>query len=634
VNRSASWPHPEGFHRTVTGLWLPDSLTQGENLAKVDLQSDHWITTIGYSDLHQALVGRPGVVSISDVVRRLRPYTLEQVIRFLARIAAAISRESTKERRRTVQLEVSRRIFGSRAERLWAAAEKAEGLGYRPDHVVMFHERQLLSLAKVAFLVLPADSEQHPVGSDDVDSLAEALLMINDLIDGDLNHSKNASGDTWSADATSAASARRRELALYSFANTLFNQQGDAINDLARTELLYFRRHPTLSTTPEAVDIPEMIERATGMSPFEAWAGLYLLFVFWFSRGMKEADDNEFFFNRHTVFHLLDFTVEEQARIWSLGGRTAAELQAQIRGSFTVEDLRWWDVLAFEQSPLVYFENRAYCLSPSLLQRLASESVQHRLLDRARFCDKERQLFLNYRGRLFEDYVTALLRRVYGDRLFDEAALRQVLHPGERTCDAVITYGSAVIVVECKAALVPLIARQALDIESFEAYLRRTYVEAADQLSDSIARIQVGRYREMGLDPGNITRYYPVVVTMDLTIDEMTYRQIAESDLIEHRLTTLPQTAPFQSLDVGELESIETAAAHGRSWRELLEAKTADDRTCRISFNNFCFERGERFAGAHNPYLAEHYEACTARVMAYLRSRGKPGWRADPEPEG
>jgi hypothetical protein len=141
-----------------------------------------WLTTVGYQD---AVGGEPS--TLDAIVARLKRGSLEKVVDVIGRVAATLNAAPRDERRLAAQGRCAIGLFGrDRVGKLDARLASRLGLTNAAewDRQVLFHERQCLTLLKIAFLAL--DLERNAVEPDVVPAVGEALLMVNDLLDREL----------------------------------------------------------------------------------------------------------------------------------------------------------------------------------------------------------------------------------------------------------------------------------------------------------------------------------------------------------------------------------------------------------------------------------------------------------------
>ncbi len=584
------------------GLWLPAEAVPEQLPPALRFT----LLTAGYEEVFG---GRSTVDAILD---RLKQSSTDALFSILGRIAAVLGAQPNPARRWATQVHIAERVFGKRAALIWRRLRESRGQDLDQDRAVLFHERQVLNLFKLALLALPISR-----GSADLDSLGEALLMVNDLLDRGLDETRGGPDHT-------------SELEMYIFANIVFNQHPDAVHELVRSYELYIDPRPELLDLPNAVNVPEWIRGATGLEAKVLWRVLYVLFGYWFSLDLKTISDGAHVLDLGWFASMSKVSRAESEAFFRAVGRPVEELQAAVRRAYSLEDPRFFDVVEFAKTPLVFFGNTVHCTSVTLLRAAAGPNVQYRLLDDQKFSKEERRRFLDFRGSLYGDYIDRLFRRAFGARFIDSATLDRELNDVEH-CDGIVDYGDEAVLIEVKATLVPLAVSTGEDAAAYSTFMAGAIPRAASQIHETIQAIEGGRAKALGLEAGRFQRYYPVVVTMHLPSNPLTYRERVERGLATHALNQARSdvlVAPLQLIDVHEAELVETAVAAGASFRDLLRAKVGNPDTVHLALNNFYGPYNETEIGKHNPYLAERYHELTEEALDYFRALGLPSGRS------
>src|SRR5439155_21542420 len=121
-----------------------------------------------------------------------------------------------------------------------------------------------------------------------------------------------------------------------------------------------------------------------------------------------------------------------------------------------------------------------------------------------------------------------LLARVY------PALANRYLGPKEltgsitgRSCDFVILYGDALVLIEVKATRFTLAARTEGSWSDYERAFTEIFLDSASQIDNTVRGIEAGKLLHMGIDPAVVRLYFPVVVTLeDLAMNRVIYRKV------------------------------------------------------------------------------------------------------------
>src|SRR5438034_712899 len=132
-------------------LWLPKSYVEREQQRMTQRQPETFFqVALGYEEVFGT---KP---SWSELAGRLHQYSLAQVLGALGRVSGVL--DHFQQRHAEAQKWICDGLLGERSPQVWRAVlewltqEKRDGA---PESTpVLFHERQLINLAKVAFLEL------------------------------------------------------------------------------------------------------------------------------------------------------------------------------------------------------------------------------------------------------------------------------------------------------------------------------------------------------------------------------------------------------------------------------------------------------------------------------------------------
>ena len=362
-----------------------------------------------------------------------------------------------------------------------------------------------------------------------------------------------------------------------------------------------------------------------GMNAAVGWCALFALYGNWATTAMSDVDAGRIAVNRRDYLANLRALPEHaRARWFELATWEVHDLQARIRRDFSIEQPRYWDVLPFEERPLVGFGDMIFCSSVPLLRRLPGSSIQHRLQDRAVFTEAETRRFRDTRGHLVERYTRDAFSRGFGARFLTEDDLHQYAGD-EKVCDGIIVYADALVIVECKATSPLLDTRHAENYDRYRAQWAGTIVRAATQLVSTIKLLRAGKFEELGLSASVSWDLFPVVAVFEQPVLPLTYRTIRDVDLAGHALSSMIEARavrPLQLLGIRDVDLWELAAESGRSVLDLLREKLAKPETLEVSFLQFVHSKGETFQERHSAWQAQHFREMMDAAMTYFKSLG------------
>ena len=495
----------------------------------------------------------------------------------------------------------------------WRAGIEDHEFG-APKIVIVFHELQLVTAAKIALLAVGPIPTNGPAS---FQPLGEALLMINDLV------SLHTKSDELPRE-TLADSDLHRWLS-YVVPNRLFHSGGNDLHAFARTHDLYLTDRRHLSGKTGYVNLPELFERITKVPPDLAYVAMYGALA------KTEADHPKPLLTVDTFLEALNLRADEERAVFALFAAPANTLRQElISRRCSAHDLRIFDPLPLGETPVVVHDGKAYCPSVALLRRRMTRGLFHMFLRGLEGLGdgKESGSFLSYMGPVFEDYVDTLLRRVFpresgryvGPDFLDSPAL-----PGSKKCDGVIVYEDSVVLLEAKATLLPLSVWRAGNTDVLTEKIDHILGKSARQFDRTIRLIEEGHLRVKGVDPSRIESYLPLVVTLETMPNDFMVYQLVEQRMRRQVMLESPKARPVQWADVGDVESLETLLVDGTRLHDILMARLEDRSYREESLGNWLMGRCEPAALGPNPYLKQRFDEVFRRASEYLRSRRPSG---------
>ncbi len=595
----------QGFVRsTRTGLFLPDRLAghhQHSGAEWFGIRA-RWCDVYGED---------PGW---DDVANRLSEFGLGQVLVALGGVSAVLNSYERLDGQQRIILALFRdpdkvgRAFQAYLDRV-----KREG---EPEPV-FFTEQQVVAITKIALLVCPHVTERSG-GS--FEPIGEALMMAADLIDRE-------EGEELTSDVGPGGS--RDAWLRFVVMNGLFNASDDFRNALARTYDLYLADGSGHDAVGGSVDLRRRFEEITGLDPDFAWGTGMALFANWRTVDPK-SDRPPGPLSLEAYMSALNITAAEFTAIQRLFVVEAGEAREELRQRGCGPDsLRPYDIEPLDRSPLVSLERRLYCPSVQLLRWKLTTGLHHVFLrpstqnNRAR-----RDEYLKHAGLVFEEYVEALFRRVFpqtAHRFVDERALRLRIPSGMKACDGVVLYGDTVVLLEYKAALLRYDVRAKGDLSALRTKVADTFGRAAKQFDDTILAIEDGCLGEF-VRPGMVTRYLPLVVTLEtLPLNWFFYRVIEEA-IAEGGGLGHSKARALQVVAVSELELLEEHMAAGGSLAGLLLERIESDTYRDSPLKNYLLERGAHGVLRPSSRLQRRFREISDRMTLMMRERAGGPW--------
>lgn len=596
-------------------LWLPRSYVEREQQTLAQRQPESFLRVgLGYQEV---LGAKP---SWEGLIARLRQYSLAQVLGCLGRISGVL--DCLERQHPEAQKRICDGLFGEQSAQVWKAVlewRRRETDGGGPEATAtLFHELQLISLAKVAFLTLEVGP---PEGSPDLVHLAEALLMLNNLQEGVLGSHPGA--DTSTPEGI-------RVWHQHFIANGLFHHGDTDVHKFPRAYDLYLSDKPQLRNHPAYVDLPAAMRERTRLDPETLWFILFAFMAHWRTIEPEAIASGTWAMSRSGYFRNLNFSDEDTRRFFSLTCLDARAMKEQVEKHYR-EALKPFHVLPFARSPLVLMGDKVFCVSLKLLKHKLTDGLHHMLLDEDTFSRDRRGRYLIYMGAVFEDYVCRLLARAYppsANRYIGPKQLAEAITG--RSCDFAILYGDALVLLETKATRFSLAARTEESWSEYERQFNDIFVDGASQIDNTVNAIESGRLRPLEIDPAYVRLYFPLIVTLeDLPMFPAIYRKVRE-DVAKAGLLQQPKVRDLQAIDVGELEYLEIGLHFGRSLRDILQEKLASDGRDE-SMGNYLIGRREPFImGPVNQYLGDLFHRLGDKAVEVFRTYKK----GPPEEQG
>lgn len=555
-------------------------------------------------------------VAWNDLAARLGKYKREAILGFIGQMSLILDR-SRRERTETTQTSLASAIWGDESTRVLDAYGRASRV-HGGTHA-LFHEAQLLTLAKAAFLLPEGDMPTVERFAD----LGEALLIVTDLIDED-------SGALTGWDPDTEVGGRNWQQ--YLAANSLFDPSDDMVAELVRSQDLYLTDKSRLHAHPDYVNLPEAVTRATGLTPEVLTIGLFGIAARWIALSDEQILSGDVLIRPSTHFQSsFAFSDEEVERFFGLVSDSVAHLESEVRRGYGARTLHAFDPMPFAKAPIARFEDFGVLVSAPLLRSRLGGGLQHLFLAGA-FEHDERERYLRYRGAVFEDYVHRLFERQFGGhgaRYVDGATLRAAARG--KVCDGAVAYGPQVLLFEVKASSFPLSVRRGRAWGEYLRCVTDVLVDGALQIHSTVGAIARGELRSCGLDPAAVRFAVPLIVTLErlphnpllsaLVRNELRRRE-APADAIHF----LPQV-----MHIGELEVAEKAMERGRSLLELVQDKAADERSGMHSFYNWWHAKSERFLdSSRSVYVGEQYRQLWAEMKRTSAARKRDDVRRVP----
>lgn len=590
-------------------LWVPKRAQQRSPQGKSQGFLDYVYIALSYRDLDGQ---EPSWQKLGEVIE---PYSLQRIVDIVCRINAALYNAKVPQEPET-QARICHGLFGEEAETVLAVADRLGQEMKREGNqapIQLFYGTQTLTFLKAAFLLKPLTASDRAI--DNV-GIGKALLMITDLINGDPGNILNLEPsdpdyrDNWLQ---------------YILINSLSADRHVDQKAFARSYDLYLTDKPALVSCGSYLDLPATLHNVTSLDPKALWSAVFALVAHWATISVEKVGNTSVAINRSSYFSThFRFSEEEVDRFFALVATDATTLQQEIQSKYTITDIKPFHILPFARWPLVTFGDQVYSVSVKLLMEKLTRGLHDVYLEQNPPW-QQRERYLNYIGKIFEDYVEQIFARIYpplSGRYVPLDKFRvNYLKRNQKYCDGLILYEDSVILVETKASLFTAEARSGLKVAQIKSRLRYIYVHAAEQIQQTISAIQAGSLSSEGISPQRISHFYPLVVTLESI--PMTPILCAEIQRIlqSKRLLASDGVKPLQFMDTGCLEEIEAIVSVGVTMKQLLDEKLSSQTEAEDSFTNFLYRRRDRWGDLQNDYMSKYYKTIAKEAREFFTNR-------------
>jgi len=398
---------------------------------------------------------------------------------------------------------------------------------------VIFHRIQLLALLRLALLY--AGIEETKSLKDDKarkDITAQCLLGINSLI-----HEEHAAEYGPDFDINSFMKkltfnlrvqlTRTEQVYLMDFLTSYHHGMHENLNHLIgryKDMLLDIPQDPNFNPQGVSKDIfANALMKSTGLTVEEYAALAFGIMCFYYPESNLLKSLKNFPIDRKTFFSKSSLRDKDFIEPFfdKLSLLVSDFRQANIHEGDKQEKML--DFQKFMLKPLISLEDSSnlYPCSIRYLQRLVSlENALYWIAAGNVYRDDLR----NYIGQAFEFYCRKICERIQSNAIIKPKFFPETeygpAHSRRRTCDAILVYGRAAVLMEFKIKTLKL-ERTIIDcdFDSLIEDINMAFIEsnekdkAAKQIDETIKALRNGSLRLSGIDTRAITNYYPIIVT-------------------------------------------------------------------------------------------------------------------------
>lgn len=221
-----------------------------------------------------------------------------------------------------------------------------------------------------------------------------------------------------------------------------------------------------------------------------------------------------------------------------------------------------------EVRPVILTQQPVRCIVPSLSSLLLrfTDGIYHDFFNHYDRLGDPGTFTIPFGG-VFQEYVGWQLRTHYGDGPVISDRLYRIGRQEWRGPDWIVVEGDRAILIECKAARLKLPGKVTGDEAAIEDDVRNKLVPAIAKFPKKIAhlRSRPDVYPELR----DVTRFYPVVVTLDPWWPAESFHQTINEELVRQGLTC----DPYHVISIDTLEDLMPLAAAGARLSDILEER-------------------------------------------------------------
>ena len=232
----------------------------------------------------------------------------------------------------------------------------------------------------------------------------------------------------------------------------------------------------------------------------------------------------------------------------------------------------------FRQHPLLRLDDgRILILDLQFLSDLVTTGIYWLIFDG--MPPNKRNAFRDLWGYCFEAYVINLLREFHP--LGSPFLSTNVAYAGGEI-DAMLDFGSEVVVIEAKGSLLTEPAKRNGNLKTFAEDVNRKFVREEDGAPKAVEQLlrATRAVAERAVETATIPRrIYPVLVSDEPACESLAFNSYLDEHFRQDA-TEFAQIKPLTVMSINELEELLAYTAAGTlSWVDILQARFVDERT-------------------------------------------------------
>lgn len=604
--RKNRWPELV-FSESELGLLTPVKPQRPSKDDHVREQMGHLLVVLPYSDI----TGEK--LTLKEIYSEVKQLDRKSMLRLLSLVSTLLVNEGQTD------VDLQRKLMGMLLPRTYWPKILAI-MKQNDSQRILFSEHQLLYCFSL-FLRLgrasPPPREDRQTFLEVLSySLFKILLGINDYL-----HTGPTSSDL--SDSELEESILRSQI---------LNLREDDLLLIARYyELLFKLPYSDRSRNhPSRLDVGEIFEQATGLSMLDYFAsgfGTFSRFVKLNTTNLQAAL-NQYWLDPYSYFHT--------TRLASRGAKnpirqlisSQTALKMALRKEVGRTQQPYYSFTPFKQRPLIRMSrNQVIPISVRYLIENITTGIYWRILDYLSPAGgtgsqrKTGERFMTFFGDLFEQYVQNVFKRMFPASKASPDRVTYEFSYGEhddRTTDAILVYPDTLVLIESKSSRLTRDTGITGAVARIEADLEKYVYKAAGQMDRVIQDFRLRKFTIKGVDPSQVRRFIPVVVTLvPVPINIFTRKRI-DDYLMKTAWLEKPGVTQLVVLSAEELEMLEVVVSKGISILEVLTEYLNSKAGVGIPMKTFLFNQYSHLSPFRNEFLLSKYNELMTHVQKTL----------------
>jgi len=409
-----------------------------------------------------------------------------------------------------------------------------------------------------------------------LEKIGKTLLHINDFCDMDYEFKENIS-----------KSIKRKKLVgyLWSLGHLTYAFQKDIITE--------FTISYTVFTEYSTGKLEKVFLEYMGLPIKKYWALSFALLNNWYT---NRSDLREIQIEKFDYYKNCDSIDKKDIELMFkiLGGdlETIKSINDNTLNNFDYSH----NFEAIRLKPVIeILEDRYICLSlPYLVDKITTGilgDLKHRLIIQGEDYDKVLGKEVGY---MFENYVWTQLDSLYNKGLANRAFNEK--YNNTQVADVVIDYGEDLIFIEVKSVFIQKKYRLSQKYRNVEQGLKKFLQnKGAKQLSDRIREFKDGSISLENIDPNNVRRYWPILITCNSEIPVFDILKPEYDRILEdYNILQESDIKPLTILNLHDFEFLLESIKNGESLIEMLDEYHSDEILKNNAFYNFLADRNDK----------------------------------------